>query len=145
MASNNLEDLHLVVDKLGIDRIKRHIFLCVGEKCCSQELGMKTWDFLKERCRQADAAEVGVYRTKVSCLRICQKGPIALVYPEGVWYGNVTIDACKRIFDEHVIGGKIVSAGGLSRVKWQERPAARLTMSIALCDSSLKHHASSGS
>ena len=108
LASNNLKDLNLVVDKLGIDRIKRHIFLCVGEKCCSQELGMKTWEFLKERCRQADAAEVGVYRTKVSCLRICQKGPIALVYPEGVWYGNVTIDACKRIFDEHVIGGKIV-------------------------------------
>jgi (2Fe-2S) ferredoxin len=108
MSKTTDVDMDKIVERLKIDRIKRHIFLCTGDKCCSAETGMKAWEFLKERTKDTDAVDAGVYRTKVGCLRICREGPIALVYPEGVWYKNVTVEACKKIVDQHLIGGKIV-------------------------------------
>lgn len=108
MSNSDSADLQKTVARLKINEIKRHIFLCTGDKCCSNEVGMKTWEFLKERTRQDDAVEAGIYRTKVGCLRICREGPVALVYPEGVWYKQVTVDACKKIVDQHLIGGEIV-------------------------------------
>lgn len=108
MESTNSNNLEKVIAKLRIESIKRHIFLCIGDKCCSQEEGIKTWEFLKERCRQEDSIEAGIYRTKVGCLRICQQGPIALVYPEGTWYRQVSVDVCKRIVDEHLLKGRVV-------------------------------------
>lgn len=108
MSKQDSKDLDKVVERLKIGSIKRHIFLCTGDKCCSSEDGMKTWEYLKELTKSSDAIEAGVYRTKVGCLRICREGPVALVYPEGVWYKNVTVDACKTIVEQHLIGGKIV-------------------------------------
>jgi (2Fe-2S) ferredoxin len=110
-------ELQKIVERLKIDRIKRHILLCTGDKCCPSEEGMKTWDYLKERTRDSDAIEAGIYRTKVGCLRVCREGPIALVYPEGVWYKRVTVDACKKIFEQHLLGGKVVE-----ELKFAEQP-----------------------
>ena len=109
--SQNLDEARAEAERRGVGAYDRHILLCIGPDCCTEEQGAVAWGQLKQGVARLNGSpdRGRIYRTKVGCLRICRDGPVAVVYPEGTWYAGLEPAALTKVIDEDLGAGRVVA------------------------------------
>ena len=125
--SESIEELAEIAAKMKIGAFHRHVFLCIGDSCCTAAVGQEAWEALKRELKDRNLSlsegPAACYRTKVQCLRVCTGGPIVVVYPDGTWYAGMTADRIPRFVQEHLIDGRPVEEWIFARNPLPNDPA----------------------
>ena len=112
--------------------VSHHLLLCATAskaKCCDPAVGAESWNKLKELVKQLGLdnpgrAEGVVLRSKADCLRICEQGPVLLIWPDGCWYGGVTPERLEAILRRHVMAGEPIEEWLIQRTPMRFNQAA---------------------
>ena len=117
MGKARFKDAKDEAKKRGIGGYEQHILICIGPDCVSEKDGQDSWSRLKKRTAEMNGSSDGgkVYRTKVGCLRICEDGPVGVVYPDGTWYAGLTPEIIDRVVEEHLREGRPVESHVIGR------------------------------
>jgi (2Fe-2S) ferredoxin len=98
----------------GTGYFQRHIFFCInernnGEACCAQHNALAAFEHCKSQVKAAGLAGPGQVRVnKAGCLDRCAAGPVAVVYPEAIWYSYVDVSDIDEIVESHLKNGQVV-------------------------------------
>jgi (2Fe-2S) ferredoxin len=93
---------------------ERHIFFCLNERkgdeeCCARQGAQEAFDRCKIQIKAAGLSGPGRVRVnKAGCLDRCAAGPVAVVYPEAVWYTYVDNHDIDEIVESHLKNGQVV-------------------------------------
>ena len=100
----------------AVEPYKKHIFVCTGTKC-APETSPSIYQYLKNRLKELGLHQGPdrIHRSQSHCLGICEGGPLAVVYPEGIWYGGLDQEKMERVIQEHLIKNQPVEDCRLSK------------------------------
>lgn len=92
-------------------KLKHHIFICTSCRINGQQKGLcyskDSVDLVTKFMEAIEDNDLSgeVMITNTGCFGICDKGPVAVIYPEGIWYGNLSEESVEKIVEEHIVNG----------------------------------------